>query len=89
LTSGTRDKLLSDTVRFHRALRAASIEAELHVFEAFGHAGFLGMAPEDAERAGGGFGAQHSDMLEGPLVHTPGLKVAPSSTRCRLLTAPG
>jgi len=25
--------------------------------------------------AGGGFGAQHSDMLEGPLVHTPGLKV--------------
>ena len=25
--------------------------------------------------AGGGFGAQHSDMLEGPLAHTPGLKV--------------
>lgn len=51
LTTGTRDKLLSDTVRFHRALRAAGIEAELHVWEAFGHAGFLGMAPEDAERA--------------------------------------
>jgi epsilon-lactone hydrolase len=51
LTSGTRDKLLSDTVRFHRALRAAGIEAELHVFEAFGHAGFLGRAPEDKERA--------------------------------------
>jgi acetyl esterase/lipase len=51
LTSGTRDKLLSDTVRFHRALRAAEIPAELHVFEAFGHAGFLGRAPEDAERA--------------------------------------
>ena len=50
LSSGTRDKLLSDTVRFHRALRAAGIETELHVFEAFGHAGFLGMAPEDAER---------------------------------------
>jgi acetyl esterase/lipase len=50
LTSGTRDKLLSDTVRFHRALRAAGIKAELHVWEAFGHAGFLGTAPEDAER---------------------------------------
>jgi acetyl esterase/lipase len=51
LTSGTRDKLLSDTVRFHRALRAVGVPAELHVFEAFGHAGFLGRAPEDAERA--------------------------------------
>ncbi|HVV08158.1 alpha-ketoacid dehydrogenase subunit beta [Amycolatopsis sp.] len=30
--------------------------------------------------AGGGFGAQHSDMLEGPLVHTPGLKVVVPST---------
>ncbi len=50
LSSGTRDKLLSDTVLFHRALRAAAIEAELHLFEAFGHAGFLGLAPEDAER---------------------------------------
>jgi acetyl esterase/lipase len=50
LTSGTRDKLLSDTVRFHRALRQAGISAELHVWEAFGHAGFLGTAPEDKER---------------------------------------
>jgi len=30
--------------------------------------------------AGGGFGAQHSDMLEGPLVHTPGLKVVIPAT---------
>ncbi|MEW2622477.1 transketolase C-terminal domain-containing protein [Streptomyces sp. NPDC048106] len=30
--------------------------------------------------AGGGFGAQHSDMLEGPLAHTPGLKVVVPST---------
>lgn len=30
--------------------------------------------------AGGGFGAQHSDMLEGPLLHTPGLKVVVPST---------
>jgi len=47
LTSGTRDRLLSDTVRMHRALRAAGIPAELHVAEAAGHGRFLGMAPED------------------------------------------
>jgi hypothetical protein len=43
--------LLSDTFRFHRALRAAGIDAELPVWEAFGHAGLLGKAPEDADRA--------------------------------------
>ncbi|WP_050795730.1 alpha/beta hydrolase [Parafrankia sp. EUN1f] len=50
LLSGTRDLLLSDTVRFHRALLRAGLEAELHVFEAAGHGGFLGTAPEDRER---------------------------------------
>lgn len=30
--------------------------------------------------AGGGFGAQHSDMLETQLIHTPGLKVVVPST---------
>jgi len=49
LTTGTRDLLLSDTVRLHRALRAAGISAELHVTEAGGHGGFFGMAPEDEE----------------------------------------
>ena len=34
----------------HRALRQAGVEAELHVWEAAGHGGFLGMAPEDTER---------------------------------------
>ena len=48
LTSGTRDFFLSNTVRFHRALRRAGIEAELHILEAGGHGGFLGQAPEDA-----------------------------------------
>jgi epsilon-lactone hydrolase len=48
--TGTRDRLLSDNVRMHRALRAAGAEAELHVWEAAGHGGFLGMAPEDGER---------------------------------------
>jgi acetyl esterase/lipase len=52
LLTGTRDMLLSDNVRMHRALRAAGVDAELHVWEAAGHGGFLGMAPEDADRAG-------------------------------------
>lgn len=48
LITGTRDLLLSDTVRMHRALRRAGVAAELHVTEAGPHTGFMG-APEDAE----------------------------------------
>lgn len=40
LTSGTRDLLLSNTVRMHRALRRAGVEAALQVFEAQSHAQF-------------------------------------------------
>jgi len=50
LATGTRDLLLSDTVRMHRALRRAGVRAELHVSEASPHGGFMGAgAPEDAE----------------------------------------
>jgi acetyl esterase/lipase len=35
----------------HRALRQASVDAELHVFEAMPHGGFQGNAPEDRELA--------------------------------------
>jgi monoterpene epsilon-lactone hydrolase len=49
LQSGTRDLFLSNTVRFHRRLRNAGVEAELHVWEAMPHAGFGGTAPEDFE----------------------------------------
>lgn len=56
LQCGTRDLFLSNTVRFHRALRRCAIPAELHVFEAMPHGGFgsileggLGSAPEDRE----------------------------------------
>jgi monoterpene epsilon-lactone hydrolase len=49
LQSGTRDLLLSDTVRLHRALRRAGVEAQLHVFEAMPHGGFGGASPEDAD----------------------------------------
>jgi acetyl esterase/lipase len=48
LISGTRDLFLSNTVRLHRALRQAGIDADLHVWEAMPHAGFFG-APEDQE----------------------------------------
>jgi monoterpene epsilon-lactone hydrolase len=48
LQSGTRDLFLSNTVRMHRALRDAGVNAELHVWEAMPHGGFMG-APEDAQ----------------------------------------
>jgi acetyl esterase/lipase len=48
LQSGTRDLLLSSTVRMHRKLRSAGIESELHVFEAMPHGGFGG-TPDDME----------------------------------------
>ncbi|HSV36392.1 MAG TPA: alpha/beta hydrolase [Ramlibacter sp.] len=49
LQSGTRDLLLSNTVRMHRKLRSAGIAAELHVFEAMPHGGFGGGTPDDLE----------------------------------------
>ena len=48
LMSGTRDLFLSNTVRMHRALRAARVQAQLHVLEAAPHGGFGG-APEDQD----------------------------------------
>jgi acetyl esterase/lipase len=48
IQSGTRDLFLSNSVRIHRALRRAGVEAELHVGEAMPHGGF-GDAPEDRE----------------------------------------
>ena len=50
IQSGTRDLFLSNAVRLHRTMRAAGVEAELHVFEAMPHGGFWG-APEDADLA--------------------------------------
>ena len=56
LQCGTRDLFLSNTVRFHRALRRHGLPAFLHVFEAMPHGGFgamfeggLGTAPEDLD----------------------------------------
>jgi epsilon-lactone hydrolase len=51
LTSGTRDLLLSNTVRVHRKLREAGVEAVLQVFEGRSHAQFYrdDTAPEAKE----------------------------------------
>jgi acetyl esterase/lipase len=51
LTSGTRDLLLSNTVRVHRKLRQAGVEAVLQVFEGQSHAHYLrdDSAPETKE----------------------------------------
>ncbi|ANH67466.1 alpha/beta hydrolase [Mitsuaria sp. 7] len=49
LQCGTRDLFLSNTVRMHRALRQAGVDAELHVFEAMPHGGFQGGTAEDQE----------------------------------------
>ncbi len=48
LQAGTRDLFLSNTVRMHRKLRNAGVDAELHIWEAMPHGGFGG-APEDIE----------------------------------------
>lgn len=41
LISGTRDLLLSDTVRMHRALRAAGVEADLHIYDGQAHGDYM------------------------------------------------
>ncbi|RDJ26998.1 alpha/beta hydrolase [Bosea caraganae] len=51
LTSGTRDLLLSDTVRIHRRLRRAGVEAALQVFEGQSHAQFLAPFVPETEEA--------------------------------------
>ncbi len=51
LTSGTRDLLLSNTVRVHRKLRQAGVEAVLQVFEGQAHGQYYrdASAPESKE----------------------------------------
>jgi acetyl esterase/lipase len=54
LTTGTRDLLLSNTVRTHRKLKDAGVEAELNVFEAMSHANYAAddTAPETHQAFG-------------------------------------
>lgn len=51
LTSGTRDLLLSDTVRTHRKLRQAGVDAALQVFEGMSHAQYLDASIPEAKEA--------------------------------------
>ncbi|WEM43805.1 alpha/beta hydrolase fold domain-containing protein [Photobacterium sp. DA100] len=39
--SGTRDLLLSDTVRMHRVLRTANIETDLHIYDGQSHGDYV------------------------------------------------
>ena len=48
LVSGTRDLLLSDTVKVHRKLRDAGVVADLNVFEGIPHGAYLA-APGSSE----------------------------------------
>ncbi len=41
LVTGTRDLLLSDTVRTHRKMRSAGVTAELNVYEGLSHADYV------------------------------------------------
>ena len=54
LTTGTRDLLLSNTVRVHRNLRRAGVEASLQVYEGESHAQYQAddTAPESKEAFG-------------------------------------
>ena len=54
LTTGTRDPLLSNTVRVHRKLRRAGVEASLQVYEGELHAQyqFDDTLPESKEAFG-------------------------------------
>ena len=54
LTTGTRDLLLSNTVRVHRELKDSGVEAELNVFEAMAHGNYARdvTAPETQQAFG-------------------------------------
>lgn len=54
LTTGTRDLLLSNTVRVHRKLRESGVEAVLRVFEGQSHAQYMRdpTAPETKDAFG-------------------------------------
>jgi monoterpene epsilon-lactone hydrolase len=48
LQSGTRDLFLSNTVRLHRVMREALVQAELHIWDGLPHGGFVGTPEGDA-----------------------------------------
>ena len=53
LISGTRDLLLSDTVRMHRALRKAGVQADLHLYDGQAHGDYLQNLTRDVPECAG------------------------------------
>ena len=50
LVSGTRDMFLSNTVRTHRKLRSAGVEADLNVYESLSHGEYLAVIDSPESR---------------------------------------
>ncbi|MFP5306103.1 MAG: alpha/beta hydrolase [Gammaproteobacteria bacterium] len=63
LVSGTRDLLLSDTVRVHRKMRAAGVPADLNVYEGVSHGDYL-LVPDSPESR-----EVHRDLSEFLRIH--------------------
>jgi len=61
LVTGTRDLLLSDTVRVHRRMRVAGVMADLNVYEGVSHGEYMMDSPESQQAYGelGAFLLQH------------------------------
>jgi len=49
LVTGSRDLLMSSTIRSHRQLRAAGVEADLHIYEGFAHGDYFTESPESRD----------------------------------------
>ena len=65
LVTGTRDMLLSDTVRVHRKLKLAGVATDLNVYEGLSHAEYLIVADSpEHEQAYGELGAFLGTHLE-------------------------
>lgn len=65
LVSGTRDMLLSDTVRVHRKLREAGVVADLNVYEGLSHADYMIVANSpESEQVYAELGAFLADHLQ-------------------------
>ena len=85
LTSGTRDLLLSNTVRVHRKLRDAGIESFLQVFEGQSHAHYLRDATAPETKATfkeiSGFFDKHMGEVDGYAV--PASAAGPNALRAK------
>ena len=93
LTTGTRDMLLSDTVRMHRALRAAGVTADLHVTRPAATAASSGWRPRTRRSSPRSDGSSTSTApaqgrrRAGPHVVAPAIASASRPSRSATLRA--